>query len=162
LGLSIDGVPVPTTGAGCPTCGGKSKSKRKTTVAADSEKRPELEKVANDPKISDQIDKSWDASNPDGPGAKQENGFWVMRDQNTGELSTQPFTTNATRDSIVPGATPSIEGQDTVAFFHTHPNTAADGYLPGPSPADVAFANNRGVPGIIQSHDGLYFFGPQK
>lgn len=129
-----------------------------SSKAVTSENRPELERIANDPGVRAEINKSWNNSNPHGPGAsKKEQGFWVVKDSKTGALTVQQFPSNGTRDSLMPGPVPN----GAVAFFHTHPNTAAEGYTSGPSPADVRFANAKGVPGIIQSHDGMYYFGPK-
>lgn len=133
---------------------------RITTRAPDSANIPDLEAIANNPVVAAAIEKAWNASNPNTSGAKQEQGFWVMRDDKTGALSTVNFPSNGTRDSLTPGAVPAIEGKTAVAFFHTHPNTAAEGYTNGPSPADQNFADARGIPGIIQSHNGLYYFNP--
>jgi hypothetical protein len=131
-------------------------------TAAKSEKRPELEKIAKDPTVEAEIDKSWNASNPNGPGKKQEHGFWVLKDDKTGALSVQQFPQNtATNDSMIPGPTPAEPGKTTVAFFHTPPNTSNEGYVSEPSDADEKFAKARGVPGIIRSHDGMYYFGPK-
>ena len=131
---------------------------RITTRAADSANLPNVEAIANDPVVAAAIEKSWNASNPNTPGSKQEQGFWVMRDDKTGALSTVNFPSNGTRDSLTPGAVPAIEGKTAVAFFHTHPNTTAEGYTNGPSTADQNFADARGIPGIIQSHNGMYYF----
>lgn len=133
---------------------------RITTRAPDSANIPSVEAIANDPVVAAAIEKSWNASNPNTPGAKQEQGFWVMRDDKTGALSTVNFPSNGTRDSLTPGAVPAIEGKTAVAFFHTHPNTTAEGYTNGPSTADQNFADARGIPGIIQSHNGLHYFNP--
>ena len=133
---------------------------RITTRAPDSANIPSVEAIANNPVVAAAIEKSWNASNPNTPGAKQEQGFWVMRDDKTGALSTVNFPSNGTRDSLTPGAVPAIEGKTAVAFFHTHPNTTAEGYTNGPSPADQNFADARGIPGIIQSHNGLHYFNP--
>ena len=131
---------------------------RITTRAADSANLPNVEAIANDPVVAAAIEKAWNASNPNTPGSKQEQGFWVMRDDKTGALSTVNFPSNGTRDSLTPGAVPAIEGKTAVAFFHTHPNTVAEGYTNGPSTADQNFADARGIPGIIQSHNGMYYF----
>ena len=133
---------------------------RITTRAPDSANVPSVEAIANDPVVAAAIEKSWNASNPNTPGAKQEQGFWVMRDDKTGALSTVNFPSSGTRDSLTPGAVPAIEGKTAVAFFHTHPNTSAEGFTNGPSPADQNFADARGIPGIIQSHNGMYYFSP--
>jgi hypothetical protein len=129
-------------------------------VAGDSARIPGLERIANDPAVRSAIDASWNASNPNTPGAKQETGFWVVRDDRSGQLSTVAFPSNGTRDSLTPGPVPQLSGKTTVAFFHTHPNTAGEGYISGPSTADQRFADNTGIPGIIRSHDGMYFFNP--
>jgi hypothetical protein len=149
------GAPTSTTIPQAPTS-----NTRITTRAPDSANIPSVEAMANDPVVAAAIEKAWNASNPNTPGAKQEQGFWVMRDDKTGALSTVNFPSNGTRDSLTPGAVPSIEGKTAVAFFHTHPNTTAEGYTNGPSTADQNFADARGIPGIIQSHNGLYYFNP--
>lgn len=136
--------------------------RRRLSPAADSENRPELERLANDPSIRPEIDRAWRGSNPYGTAAeKNERGFWILKNENTG-LTVQQFPSNGDRDSLIPGPKPG----NAIAFFHTHPNTGTgiggDGYLLGPSPDDLAFSQRRDVniPGIIRSHNGLYFFGP--
>lgn len=131
-------------------------------TAAASEQRPELEQIANDPVVAAAIEQSWNASNPNGPGAKQEKGFWVVKDKKTGELSVVQFPDNGTNDSLTPGDPPNSADKEVAAFFHTHPNTAEEGYASGPSDADKDFAAHHGAPGIIKSHDGMYYFGPKK
>jgi hypothetical protein len=153
-------APPPVTSAPnrAPTGQVPTSDTRITTRAPDSANLPNVEAIANDPVVAAAIEKSWNASNPNTPGSKQEQGFWVMRDDKTGALSTVNFPSNGTRDSLTPGAVPSIEGKTAVAFFHTHPNTTAEGYTNGPSTADQKFADRIGIPGIIQSHNGMYYF----
>ena len=130
-------------------------------TAPKSAKRPDLEKIANDPTVSAEIDKAWKASNPNGPGTKQEKGFWVSKDDKTGALSVTPFPDNGTNDSLTPGSPPSEKGKTVVGFFHTHPNTDQEGCKQEPSKADEDFATSVGVPGLIRSHDGMYYYGPK-
>ena len=113
-----------------------------------------LQEIANHPVIRTQIDEAWMASKPESD-LPQEQGFWIVRDNATGELSTRPFANIGSRASIMPG--PKPEG--AIAFFHTHPNLI--GYRYGPSAADISFANHYGLPGLIRSHNGLYYFGPR-
>jgi hypothetical protein len=162
-GSNRTGNSTPTTSAPTSTSTPQAPTSdtRITTRAPDSANIPSVEAIANDPVVAAAIEKSWNASNPNTPGSKQEQGFWVMRDDKTGALSTVNFPSNGTRDSLTPGAVPSIEGKTAVAFFHTHPNTTAEGYTNGPSPADQNFADARGIPGIIQSHNGMYYFNPR-
>ncbi|HEX7839136.1 MAG TPA: hypothetical protein VF469_16780 [Kofleriaceae bacterium] len=41
-----------------------------------------------------------------------------------------------------------------MAWFHTHPNTRAEGYGPDPSGADIGFTQSAQVPGIVKTHEG--------
>lgn len=127
-------------------------------AANNSASVPGLESMARNPVVASAIEAAWNASNPNTPGAKVETGFWVVRDDATGALSVVQFPSNGTNDSLTPGAPPAIDGKTTVAFFHTHPNTSAEGYTSGPSSADQRFADATGIPGIIRSHDGMYYF----
>jgi hypothetical protein len=112
----------------------------------------ELEAIANHPNIRPRIEDAWKASNPYTL-FPREQGFWILRSAETGELYTRPFAGPALRDAIVPGPVPS----DAIASFHTHP---VRGVISRPSAADLIFAGRAGLPGLIQSHDGMYYFGP--
>ena len=83
--------------------------------------------------------------------------MWIMLNPATHMLSFQRFKSNgSTAASITPGPKPT----HAIVFFHTHPNDVSAGYVQGPSPADRAFAASENVPGIIESHSGMYYFGP--
>jgi hypothetical protein len=150
-----------TTGTNGTGSTGATQLSQGQVTAPKSAKRPDLEKIANDPTVSAEIDKSWKASNPNGPGTKQEKGFWISKDDKTGAMSVTPFPDNGTNDSLTPGSPPSEKGKTVVGFFHTHPNTDGEGYSQAPSKADEDFAKAVGVPGLIRSHDGMYYFGPK-
>jgi hypothetical protein len=116
-----------------------------------------LQAIANDPAIRSRINEAWIASNPlNSP--PQEHGFWISRNETTGELLTRPFASPGSMARITPGPTPN----DAIAFFHTHPNTERLGvpFTPGPSRGDLGFAADEGLPGILMSHNGMYYFGP--
>lgn len=147
-----------TAGPAAPTAPTAPPAATLPPTAADSARVPGVESIARNPVVAAAIDASWNASNPNTPGAKVETGFWVVRDDATGALSVVQFPSNGTNDSLTPGAPPAIDGKTTVAFFHTHPNTTAEGYTSGPSSADQRFADATGIPGIIRSHDGMYYF----
>jgi len=128
------------------------------TTAADQRPRSdlsELQDIANDPIIRSRIDEAWNASNPYGT-SLQEHGFWISRNEATGEVFTRPFANPGSARSITPGPTPS----DAIAFFHTHPLRSDFGGIAGPSRSDVGFAAAVGLPGLLQSHNGMYYFGP--
>jgi hypothetical protein len=126
------------------------------STARDQEPREDLahlQAIANDPIISRGIDAAWSASRPDSD-EPREHGFWISRSNITGELFTRPFANPGTQAQITPGTPPS----DAIAFFHTHPNRL--GFRTGPSSGDISFANYYKLPGILRSHNGIYYFGP--
>jgi RHS repeat-associated protein len=146
---------------------------RNAATASGSEVRPDLQALAENPVVAQGIDAAWSASNPDGPpDSRLEHGFWIS--SSDGTVSIQPFPiSGATGSQMTPGPTPGTGllgriwnfftggvNTDAIAFFHTHPNPASEGWFTGPSPADVSFAQSRNLPGIIQSTDGMYYFGP--
>jgi hypothetical protein len=79
----------------------------------------------------------------------------------TGALRMVDFTIGSTRDGCSPGNPPTQTNEVAACWFHTHPNTSAEGYDKGPSPADRNFATNRNCPGVVRSQlGGLTWFGP--
>jgi hypothetical protein len=117
--------------------------------------RRELDAVANDPLIRAYMDEAWIASNPYGIYPK-EHGFWISRDEISGQLFTRPFEGRGGLGIIVPGSPPP----DAIASFHTHPYGGIQLGAAPPSLADEALAARMGLPGLIQSHVGVYYFGP--
>ncbi len=139
---------------------GSNKAPTLPAKAPESPSIPAVEAIAKDPVVTKAIEEAWVASKPDTPGQKKEHGFWVLKDDKTGALSTVAFPSNGTNDSLTPGAKPSQAGKTVVAFFHTHPNTKDEGYKDGPSPADQRFATAQNLPGIIRAHNGMHYFNP--
>jgi hypothetical protein len=113
----------------------------------------DLDAIANHPPIRTRIDEAWAASDRNGIG--RENGFWISRNDATGEVFTRPFA-NPGSFTMVPGAPPG----DAIAFFHTHPLRPDFGGASAPSEPDLLYAARTGLPGLLQSHDGMYYFGP--
>ena len=100
-----------------------------------------------------------------------ENGFYILRDPVSGEISIQPAIAVFGNHAYL-GSPPA----DAIATFHTHSNRTGspvmvggkqlrdvDGkpqfYLPGPSDGDMRAARRSGLPGIVMSDRGLYFYG---
>ncbi|TMI99425.1 MAG: hypothetical protein E6G97_22820 [Alphaproteobacteria bacterium] len=132
---------------------------RRSMIAPGSGQEPrrdllDLDAIAKDPRIRARIDEAWAASDPNGFG--REHGFWISRNDATGELFTRPFFNPGGPATIVPGAPPS----DAIASFHTHPARPEFGGYPGPSLEDEQYAARTGLPGLLQSHIGMYYFGP--
>ena len=114
----------------------------------------DLDAIARHPSIRTRIDEAWAASDPNGFGREQ--GFWISRNDATGEVFARPFANPGGQMTIVPGAPPS----DAIAFFHTHPARPEFGGDPTPSRYDRQYAVRVGLPGLLQSHSGMYYFGP--
>jgi len=117
--------------------------------------------------LGDAINSAWADSNPDTRGQKREQGFWVYQNTTTGNYGSRRFPTEgSSRHSMRPGFPPAVAGYKVVAFFHTHPNTEAEGYVPNvASPSDLEYSKELGrrlgmgnLPGIFKSHDGVFYF----
>jgi RHS repeat-associated protein len=124
---------------------------------------------ANDAKVASDMDKAWDASNPNAPdeprgspwSQKREQGGWVTRDLSSGDYDTIRVP-GGTRDMLYFGAKPDPSSCrcSVVGWFHTHPNTIWEGYSPNPSPQDLGFTKYLGVPGAIKTHVGNKYMYP--
>jgi RHS repeat-associated protein len=125
-------------------------------IVKDIVDRPAMNKIAQTPNIQTATETAWINSNPDKPGEKVEQGFWITRKEDSNVLNVVPFPPGVSKDGVQTGPMPP----DAIATVHTHPNTEEEGYQPGPSPADRKAAIDIGVPGIVRSHDGLYIYGP--
>ncbi|MBY0531556.1 MAG: phage portal protein [Xanthobacteraceae bacterium] len=139
--------------------GGRSESndlEQSLSTAADQTLREDLvhlQAITNSPIVQREINAAWSASNPESD-EPREHGFWLSRDAVTGEVFVRPFANPGSKAQITPGTPPS----DAIAFFHTHPNRL--GFRAGPSSGDMSFADYYKLPGILQSHKGVYYFGP--
>jgi hypothetical protein len=88
---------------------------------------------------------------------KKEQGGWVVWNKDTGELEVVrvPPGTRDGLGTIVGTRPPTNDHQQTVGWFHTHPNKAEEGFGSDPSDGDTGFQNGEAkVPGIIETHDG--------
>lgn len=153
--------PSATPAAGCPTgsVGGCPNARR--TYAT----RPTLDQIMSDPYVDGELKRAWDESNPNAPevpagqpgSTKQEQGGWVVWNKQTHQLEVTRVA-GGDRDGLGPivGTRPADnDRQEVVSWFHTHPNTANEGYGSDPSPGDTGWqASEAHAPGIIETHDG--------
>jgi hypothetical protein len=126
-----------------------------------------------DATVQAELEQAWQDSNPNAPDVhvddrdadgnpsqKAEQGGWIVYDEATDSYRVirVPSGRPASLPTIV-GTRP--EGDDLgpsetlVAWFHTHPNSAAEGYREDatPSQGDIDFTNNYArVPGLIVDH----------
>ncbi len=124
--------------------------------------KPTLEDLLKDPKVTEAVDKAWDDSKPNAPDVpkgqpgseKKEHGGGVYWNSKTGELKVE--STGAGSRDGTNGAPAGTGDWEKVAEFHTHPNTAAEGYSADPSASDKNYVKNTSnVPEIIKTHDGI-------
>jgi hypothetical protein len=120
---------------------------------------PTVDDLLVDSVVQQALNDAWTDSLPADPSRRHEEGGWVYVDITTGTTSIRraPAGARAVLDLNTP---PFVHGSAVVATFHTHPNPSAEGWDPGPSPADVRSAQLLGVPCIIRADDGIHTTGP--
>lgn len=126
--------------------------------------RPSLATIMGDGTVAGALNQAWTDSNPNAPevpsgqpgSTKVEQGGWIIWNPTANTFSVQRVP-HGTRDGLAPivGTKPADTATAmVVAWFHTHPNTRAEGYGPDPSGGDTGFTQSAQVPGIIKTHEG--------
>jgi hypothetical protein len=120
---------------------------------------PSAADLLKEPVVQQALDQAWVDSLPGDPAHRHEEGGWIYVDTTTGAVGVcrAPAGAQATLDL---GSPPVVPGAVVVATFHTHPNPSAEGWEPGPSPADTQSAWLFGVPCLIRADDGVHTTGP--
>jgi hypothetical protein len=120
---------------------------------------PTIAQLLNDPTVQRALEDAWVDSLPGNPVQRHEEGGWIFMDTTTGTLTAvrAPAGSQTLLDLDTP---PLFLGSVVVATFHTHPNPTAEGWNPGPSPADEQSAWLLGVPCLIRADDGIHSTGP--
>jgi hypothetical protein len=125
-----------------------------------SRQAPMVDDLLADPIVRQALNDAWRDSLPADPLRRHEEGGWGYMDIATGVVSIHRAPAGA-RAVLNLNHPPVVQGSVVVATFHTHPNPSAEGWDPGPSPADVRSAQLLGVPCIIRADDGIHTTGPQ-
>src|SRR5262245_60225100 len=104
------------------------------------------------------INQSWADSQVASATDRHEEGGWIYMDTNSGAITTRraPRGQGASINLWNP---PEVSGSVVVGNWHTHPNPTSEGWVPGPSGADLTNQGQRKVPGIVKADDGLHVFG---
>jgi hypothetical protein len=120
---------------------------------------PTTADLLNELVVQEALEEAWKNSLPNDPIRRHEEGGWIYMNVTTGELLLR--RSPAGEPTILDlSAPPPIAGAVVVATFHTHPNPSAEGWNPGPSPADMQSAWLFGVPCLIRADDGVHTTGP--
>jgi hypothetical protein len=141
------------------------------TPSTPARQPPTLAEILADGTVRAELEAAWLASNPNAPAVprgspgstKMEQNGWLLWNPETGAFSTIRLNNGlSTRDSFTMTDRPAdTSTRRVVAFYHTHPNTSAEGYVSDPSAADRGVADWARLPGIIRTHDGIKTFGEQ-
>jgi hypothetical protein len=123
-------------------------------------KPPTAAELLADPGVQAALDQAWVDSQPGEPaGVRHEEGGWIYMDLTTGVLAAERAPRGA-GDSIDLHIPTTIPGSVVVGKFHTHPNPTVEGWVTGPSPADLVVDAAHGVPDLIRAEDGVHVSGP--
>src|SRR5438046_3059489 len=100
---------------------------------------PTAADLLKEPMVQQALEDAWKDSLHADPTQRHEEGGWVFVDQTNGKVLIRraPAGAQTTLDLAVP---PVVAGAVVIATFHTHPNPSAEGWDPGPSPADTQSA----------------------
>jgi hypothetical protein len=121
----------------------------------------------SDPKVLQKLAQAWSQSDSYAPAVpigqpgsqKREQGGWILMNWVTGNLILMPVAPGS-RDRIDLSPFPRIVYHTPVGWYHTHPNTPAEGYYDPPSTADQGVTDFAKVPGVVRTHSGDYFTCP--
>lgn len=102
---------------------------------------------------------AWIDSQANDPVQRHEEGGWIYMDLSTGDLAVQRAARGISA-AIDLSNPPLTQGWIVVGKFHTRPNPSAEGWNPGPSPADRLVYDLHGVPDLIQADNGIHRSGP--
>lgn len=134
--------------------------------APKSEFRPELERLAREAKVRPEIERLWSASNPDATQDLRREMRFRVRQNSDGNIWAEPYarpgrpaetSMRFNKPSWISDVHDWLMGEKTIAEGHTHPFASKN---LNPSPADKAYHNDVGLPGLIMSREGMYYFGP--
>src|SRR6476659_9510529 len=96
---------------------------------------PTVDDLLKSPVVQQALEDAWQDSLPGDTIGRHEEGGWVYVDTALGSIAVRRAS-EGRRSFLDLSSPPTIPGSVVVATFHTHPNPTAEGWNPGPSPAD--------------------------
>ncbi|MFT3761567.1 MAG: RHS repeat-associated core domain-containing protein [Pseudoxanthomonas sp.] len=155
---------------GTGTSSARSSTAQQSSVAARYGRSPQLSDPlwTRDKQVRDQMEDAWVDSNPNAPAVpkgvpgsiKHEQGGWVIRHFGSEKpelIRSAPGTRDQMSRDVLNKPSEFECACRVLGFFHTHPNTRAEGYMPNANGYDYLFQLEMGVPGMIRSHEGYEF-----
>ena len=120
---------------------------------------PTVSELLAHPEVIQAMDGAWADSQVNDPTNRHEEGGWIYLDLSTGTVQTRRAPAG-TRSRLSLGNPPLLPNHAIVGTFHTHPNSASEGWATDPSPQDEQAARYTGVPWLIRAEDGDHSTGP--
>ena len=120
---------------------------------------PSAEELKEHPVVKAAFAAAWADSFPDDPALRHEEGGFIYANPTTGEIIVRRVPPGG-KDSLNLDKPPLLQGVFLVATYHTHPKLIVDGGDPDPSPDDIRFANETGVPWLLVTELGVLYVGP--
>jgi hypothetical protein len=104
---------------------------------------------------------AWADSFPDDPKLRHEEGGYIYINPTTGDILVRRALPGGRR-MLDLDSPPDVPGCYLVATYHTHPNPIAEGHDPDPSPDDIRWAFDTGVPWFVVTEIGVFVVGPDR
>lgn len=169
------GTTSPTPGSsGTSGASAASGSGTGTAAAAGPCDEPASGTIIANTDVQREVERAWQESKPNAPevpagqpgSTKVEQGGWIIYNETTGAFRVVRVP-QGTRDRLALDSPPAVQPPEcVVAWFHTHPNTAQEGYWGAHdlSPEDERFFNRqrlrsgKRMPTILRGHGGTNAF----
>ncbi|KAH9292913.1 hypothetical protein KI387_041902 [Taxus chinensis] len=138
---------------------------------------PTVTEIISNEDVQQALGKAWKESFNSISNSNTQRGGWIYADSNYPDDHKYLLVQHATKqrsqhqgvadadghiqlDNPEKEGAPSSEHYKLVADFHTHPNSHDDNQRPDSD--DIKRAYERGVPGILVSCSGIFYYGPQR
>ena len=122
---------------------------------------PSANELQADPTVRAAFATAWADSFPDDPQLRHEEGGFIYYNPTTGAISVRRTPPGLTSELDL-SYPPILRDSYLVGIFHTHPISAALGYMPDPSRADYKLAADAGLPFFTIHEDQNYVIGPER
>ena len=122
---------------------------------------PTAAELQQNPVVQAAFAAAWADSFPDDPALRHEEGGFIYVNATDGAVTVRRALPGGRRYLYL-NSPPVLPGCFVVATYHTHPNPIADGGDPDPSPDDIQFADESGVPWFVVTELGTFVVGPDR
>ena len=122
---------------------------------------PSATELLADATVQQAFAAAWADSFADDPQMRHEEGGFIYYNPTTRTIAIRR-TRPGHRSEIDLSYPPMVRDCYLIGIFHTHPNSAASGFMPDPSRADHKLADGAGIPFFTIHEDQTYVIGPER